>query len=335
MEQNNKRGLLICGLPVWLFIIPPFMLIFAPLFEWPTGYFQILRLTLFILAGMIAFSEYKANHKNIAVAAGLIAILFNPLLKIHFSQEVWVVIDYVVAGVWVYFLWRNGLKFKWISLIFGIPIGCIILLIGVAFLAEIPKNHAEKIRNERLREERQLKYQEEMESKARLEEEKKLGEATQQAAREAAERELIENANNIEVVEFGIKPGGSIVKDRIAFYSWRLVLNNKNDYPVAITEAMVFFMSSDGNSLKGDLHGNPRLATNTSLSIELGSILQTVLEPNSPTKISGTLFNWPRDADLGKTMIKITKAQRESSVVEYSPEEIKAMEEATPVSGEL
>src|SRR3989338_849112 len=145
--NNNKpqSDLTIATLPIWIFIIPTAMLIFAPIFEWPSGYYQLLRLVLCVTAAIIAFSEYLTNNKNVAVVAALIALLFNPLLVIHFDETVWAVIDYGVATAWIYFLWRKGLKLNQIALILGIPIGFIILFYASVTFGELQRKNSKKI----------------------------------------------------------------------------------------------------------------------------------------------------------------------------------------------
>lgn len=243
--NNNKSGsdLTIAALPIWIFIIPPAMLILAPIFPWPHGYYQLLRLIVCLTAGIITFSEYRANNKNLAVCAALVALIFNPLVKVDFDESVWAILDFGIAGAWIYFLWRKDLKLNQIALIFGVPVGLIILLFGLATLDQIQRKHKEKIRGEQLYKEWQLKNRKEIESKERLEKEKQI-------TKDAEERELVENANKVAVVKFDVKPNPGFVSGTVSNISLQLVLNNTNDYPIIIEEATVYFIDSDGSLLE-------------------------------------------------------------------------------------
>lgn len=67
----------------------------APL---PYGYYMLLRL---VACGVFAFAAFIAyDRKNTALpwVYGFMALVFNPIIKIHFPKEMWAVID-IAAGV--------------------------------------------------------------------------------------------------------------------------------------------------------------------------------------------------------------------------------------------
>jgi hypothetical protein len=67
------------------------------MFELPYGYYTLLRIVatgVFIWAGVIANSR---NEKILPWLFYLIAILFNPIIKIYLSKDLWAVIDVVSA----------------------------------------------------------------------------------------------------------------------------------------------------------------------------------------------------------------------------------------------
>lgn len=83
-------------MPIQLIFAAAFILLIAaaPL---PYGFYMFARIVataVFIWAGIIAVER---KHITLAVLFGLAAILFNPLLKVHFQKEVWMFID-VLAG---------------------------------------------------------------------------------------------------------------------------------------------------------------------------------------------------------------------------------------------
>lgn len=67
----------------------------APL---PYGYYMLLRLVAF---GVFAFAAYIAYEKKRTVSPwlyGFMALVFNPIVKIHFPKEMWSIVD-IAAGL--------------------------------------------------------------------------------------------------------------------------------------------------------------------------------------------------------------------------------------------
>jgi len=67
--------------------------------SWPYGYYQILR---WIVCGSSAYLAYSYHESNRVVwmwIFGVIAILFNPILPIYLTKEIWQPIDVVVAVI--------------------------------------------------------------------------------------------------------------------------------------------------------------------------------------------------------------------------------------------
>jgi len=72
-------------------------MLLGALARWPYGYYQLLR---FVTCGVSAYVAYMAyNWKKIWAVwvFGFIALLFNPLIVIHLSRELWQPIDFVCA----------------------------------------------------------------------------------------------------------------------------------------------------------------------------------------------------------------------------------------------
>ena len=60
----------------------------------PYGYYMLLR---FIACGVFAwaaFITYKNNETTLPWVFAILAIVFNPILKIHFPKELWAIIDF-------------------------------------------------------------------------------------------------------------------------------------------------------------------------------------------------------------------------------------------------
>jgi len=66
----------------------------APL---PYGYYTLLRLVVTGVLGWAAYISYTRNNYVLPWIFILIALLFNPIIKVHFQKEIWIVIDIAVC----------------------------------------------------------------------------------------------------------------------------------------------------------------------------------------------------------------------------------------------
>lgn len=89
-DQINIARWAIIGSAVMLFLAIPSGI-------WPYGYYVLLR---WVVAGTGVFAAYLAYNvgKTLwAVVFGLVVLLFNPIIPIHLTKDIWVLIDLVVA----------------------------------------------------------------------------------------------------------------------------------------------------------------------------------------------------------------------------------------------
>ena len=77
------------------------ILLVAALWEWPYGYYGILRWVTCAVAIFVAYKAYLWRAHWGAWIFGLMAAIFNPLFPIHFSRAVWAVIDLAAATLLV------------------------------------------------------------------------------------------------------------------------------------------------------------------------------------------------------------------------------------------
>jgi hypothetical protein len=78
------------------------IMLFLALAPWPYGYYQLLR---FVVCGISVYAAFLAYnwHKIWATwLFGFIAVLFNPLIPIHLSLEVWQPIDVICAVLLIF-----------------------------------------------------------------------------------------------------------------------------------------------------------------------------------------------------------------------------------------
>ena len=67
--------------------------LFVGVLPLPHGYYMLLR---FVACAVFAWAAYITYEKKVEVLPwvfGILAIAFNPIVKIHFPREVWGVVD--------------------------------------------------------------------------------------------------------------------------------------------------------------------------------------------------------------------------------------------------
>ena len=67
-------------------------------FPLPYGYYTLLRFVGCAVFGIAAYVAFKRKSQYLPWVYALLAIVFNPFIKIHFPKEAWMVID-VAAGL--------------------------------------------------------------------------------------------------------------------------------------------------------------------------------------------------------------------------------------------
>ena len=78
----------------------------------PYGYYILIRIVAAILFIIFASQYYEAKKEELAITFGILAFLFQPLIKISLGREVWNMVDVAVAILLVV-LWykeRNDIK---------------------------------------------------------------------------------------------------------------------------------------------------------------------------------------------------------------------------------
>lgn len=67
----------------------------APL---PYGYYMLLRLVACGVFAYATFVAFERKNKTLPWVFGFMALIFNPIIKIHFPKEVWAFVD-IAAGI--------------------------------------------------------------------------------------------------------------------------------------------------------------------------------------------------------------------------------------------
>lgn len=74
------------------------IMLFLALARWPYGYYQLLRFVVCGVSAYVAFMAYNWHKIWATCLFGFIAVLFNPLIVIHLSRELWQPVD-IVCGI--------------------------------------------------------------------------------------------------------------------------------------------------------------------------------------------------------------------------------------------
>jgi len=85
------------------------LLLAIPTF-WPYGYYILLRWVVSISAAFLVWIAYNLKKKFWIVLMGAITLLFNPIIPFHLDKEIWVVIDIIVAFIFLVSIF--GIRFR-------------------------------------------------------------------------------------------------------------------------------------------------------------------------------------------------------------------------------
>ncbi len=80
-------------------------LLVVALLPWSYGYYAFLRLVVFAVSVWIGYEQWKHDDavSGWVVAFGAVALLYNPLLPVHLTREIWTVLNLATAML---FLWH-------------------------------------------------------------------------------------------------------------------------------------------------------------------------------------------------------------------------------------
>ena len=85
-----------------LWLAPATLLILA-LLPWPYGFYNLLRLAVCVVSAWLAYEQWKHDDavSGWVVALSAAALLYNPLLPIHLTREIWSVLNIATAGLFL------------------------------------------------------------------------------------------------------------------------------------------------------------------------------------------------------------------------------------------
>lgn len=89
-----------------LFFVLALLVCLAPM---PYGYYMLIRVVATILFVIFAGQYYIARKEELAITFGILAFLFQPLIKIPLGKDVWNMVDVAVA-ILLLILWFKERK---------------------------------------------------------------------------------------------------------------------------------------------------------------------------------------------------------------------------------
>ena len=98
----NKNSL------VLFFTIPAILLVLAPIFSFPYGFYTLLRLVISVTSAFIIFYSFKGSKgiNEISIIFSFILILYNPIFPVYLTREIWMPINFVTSGIYFYGLYK-------------------------------------------------------------------------------------------------------------------------------------------------------------------------------------------------------------------------------------
>ncbi|MFA5935063.1 MAG: DUF6804 family protein [Candidatus Paceibacterota bacterium] len=80
------------------------VLLLIALLNNPYGYYQILRWVITGFSVYLAYSYFQSNNKKYGWIFTIVAILFNPILPLFFSKDIWQILDIITSGIFIFSL---------------------------------------------------------------------------------------------------------------------------------------------------------------------------------------------------------------------------------------
>jgi len=104
MKSMDKKIIKIKNISAGIVVL--MLLLAMPSGIWPYGYYMILRWVVAGVAIFISWIAYELNKKRWSWLMAGIAILFNPILPIYFNKSIWVIIDFLVATLFLVLIFK-------------------------------------------------------------------------------------------------------------------------------------------------------------------------------------------------------------------------------------
>lgn len=93
-----------------LFLAAVLLICLAPM---PYGYYTLIRMLATLVFGIYAYRCYMAKKESLTWIFVILALLFQPLIKVALGRVAWNIVDVIVAfGMIAFFFWDRGKREK-------------------------------------------------------------------------------------------------------------------------------------------------------------------------------------------------------------------------------
>lgn len=83
------------------------LLLLTAVLPMPYSYYQLLRIAMTIVAGIMAYDLFETNKKFLFGVFVVIAVLYNPIIVIHLDRAIWTPINIFTAVFFAVFAFVN------------------------------------------------------------------------------------------------------------------------------------------------------------------------------------------------------------------------------------
>jgi len=90
---------------IWLV---PMAALAVALLELPYGYYVLLRLLVCAVCAYLAVQENYAGRTGWTWVLGGVAVLYNPIFRIHLDREFWSVVNVATIVMFAVHMWSTG-----------------------------------------------------------------------------------------------------------------------------------------------------------------------------------------------------------------------------------
>jgi hypothetical protein len=91
-------------------LVASFMLLWALNPENPYGYYILLRWVCCGVFAYLAFQAFKQEQQGWVWVLGITAAIYNPIIRVHLTREIWAVLNVITIGMAVASIFALKLK---------------------------------------------------------------------------------------------------------------------------------------------------------------------------------------------------------------------------------
>lgn len=84
----------------------PIVALIVALLDMPYGYYQVLRVVVFCVSVYLAYESSENGNAAWTWTLVGVAILYNPIFRMHLGAEVWTIINVISIGLFAAHMWH-------------------------------------------------------------------------------------------------------------------------------------------------------------------------------------------------------------------------------------